>query len=1205
MARKTTKKGSKKRGCLQMADITAAKQNLEKTLSSVGINVTPGDDVSLRAGVLTMIQNLNLAFGDGSKPDQYTPETAQAIQDKITEHFNTPISGVTRLEEFKAAVAKDADFLVKDLKAPSWYVFGDKNDFRKDAKEKINGIYAQNLNNISRAFFEIMRLSENDDTKSLVRKIADNTDLLSLDNIHDSVALIENSQTFFGNLGTLNDNAFFDVAVDPKDLEKLKTKMTPQEEVALVEATIGIANPDGEWGDAERAALKAYVGKLQSDPYFGKGLRLEDKLDLPDNLRTLAVFDAGWSPKTGDVDADWKPQDVGGALGLQAYDDEQDGVWDFGFKLHFMQRVTLLGQSGTIHDEYNKSGMVFDEFKDVGTVRDAYKNSGTVRDEHKDSGTVREEYRISDTDRAEENGFTLKGYQQHFRFAQALENMESRGVQLLSKEDQLSPGQAARKVEEVLREFAPMLNDTLEDAQKKAEAAGRSFEANGLAALFDSKKGQEFGIEDFFAGKVAGDFLDLRIVEIKDADTKFDFKSQAALQGLMQVLSSEYVLGIQSPKGEEFFYTADKGIAMKAKLAAALDKENKDPPQFIKKMDEKQLDMLRAMLENGQFDTLISSLNVLSKNGRLINYNITDKKGFAPLTQDIVKDEIRRLEEANNPDAVKLFDTLLYSYTNGQFGINNVLDGASLRKGEDETLLDRGREPARDDEGHEEDDQKFSAKQKYAQRLAQYFESTKKALSGDAALDDAFFLTMMQSFRTLPLGNDTQRDLFQQHMVNAFRDSKDGAEFAEAVDKAMESIRERHGDVTLADRHFVRPTAHPKLANFEPFTSGGQSMDANDVIHAYNDLHLGKATGDMRARGQEAPLHMHTYLSFQDDDGQVYVAGIDKGAMIFTIEKVDAEQLAMIDQYLHNDEIDGKKMAYENRLAYLQDNSPVFALIFPDGYGDLSMVSYSRFHQHLSDISGGQGSVRKFADIKAEYADMAQEVRDNAIRRIGEPLLASGTARDAQKAAREFAAAVAKDAPPQPPEQDRVEMSHFANALRYKGQILDYDKLTLLDQYRGQDNFMVGLNGHQDIRLKGVNIAENPDNADMFAYYNPKTQTIDVLPYNDMFAPHTDDQGRINIFAVQNYLEHARQNNIKHVFTSAADQDTPEAKTGMGKVFTDSHDGKAKAPETEISAPKSDGASGAFNKPDADGKAPPPQKPVTPQEDTTPDPIKQ
>jgi hypothetical protein len=1197
-----------------MADLTAVKQNLEKTLASVGIHVNPGDDASLRAGALIMIQNLNLAFGDGTKPDQYTPETAQAIQDKLTEHFNTPISGVTRLEEFKAAVHKDTDFLAQNAEKPFWYRRGD-DKFREAVKDELNGIYADNPNNISRAFFEIIKLSENEDTKNLVAKIANNTDLLTPDNIHASVALIENADTFFNNLGALNDNAFFDVAVDPRDLKKLSAAFTPQEEVAFVEKMIGIPNPDGQWGDAERAALKSYIGELQRHEYFGKGLSLEEKMALPHDLRTAYVHDNRLAPHIGDADDGWKPHNAGSELGPQAYDNEQDGIWDFGFKLHLEQRLTLL--KGQYPEETAPEAS---EDADTDAAPQGKKNPGTRRLERRRARAARneqqdtnapsqEESTSSDAQTTEVSGITKDGYTRHAKFVGALIRMEARGIELLSEQDKLTPAEATRNVENALMVFAPMLNATLKDAQAKAEKAERLVNAYGVTEIFKDRA-DGIGAKDYFANFAAKDLLELRITEINTADTRFDFASQGALQGLMRVLSSEHVLGINSAQGEEFFYTPSKGNAIKTKLTDALKLPADQQPAFLQNMSAEQRADLQAMVESGQMDTLITSLNVLQKNGRILNYNIIDDKAVAPITQDIVKDEIRRLDAADNPDAVKLFDTLIYSYTNGQFGLNDVLDGNNLRAGEDETLLDRGLTPARDDEGHDEnpDDDKLSAKQKYDQRLAQYFDATKNRLKGSDAENDAFFLAMLNSFQTLPFGNHKHREMFRSSMTNAFRNSENGEEFAEAVNKAMADIRERHGEVTLNGRHNVQPSVHPKLDYFGTITSGGESFDVYDIIDAYEDFHLGNATGEERERGQGIDVGRHIMLSFQDDDGKTFVAGIDKGSMVFTIEEVTPEQLQLMNRYLNDEKIDGEDMSMQERVAYLQKNSPAFALIYPDGYGALTTLAYKDFYRHISDKSGVGFGVRHFAETKERNASMANTVRKHAVTVDDTPLLASGTVRDAQKAARDFAAAVTENAEPQPPREDREDLIHFTGQIRGAAVILDDEKMELLARYNGRDDITIG-NGQRHItRLKGVNIAQNPDNKPMVAYYNTTDKTIDVIPMSKNLEPHvtthSDQRQTVPVWVIREELDYRRMHNIKPVFGDVAQQkpDTTAPKTGVSGEFEKSGDGRALPAPVETLDTDNEGVRSVFNNPN-----PAPVTPAetsTPENDVTPDVVK-
>lgn len=606
--------------------------------------------------------------------------------------------------------------------------------------------------------------------------------------------------------------------------------------------------------------------------------------------------------------------------------------------------------------------------------------------------------------------------------------------------------------------------------------------SQGLVSILN--EGLEKGSENILAQLFAKDLVDQRIPGLGDnpPNGRLELREQAAIQGIMMVLSHQHVLGvpgalgIKNGKSKPFLYTPDKGNFIKHALRN-IDKDN--PPMFLRGMDEKQQKQFYDMIEGGKLDLFIDALDHLSSNDQLAAYQIFQGQGlgYSPVTKDILKSEVERLNAAN-PDAVGLLDTLILSYTRTE-GINNILNT------EDNIDL------------------KIEGTLSPAQRLEDFYKKARdhheKNNQSSGESFEVFLIRTLRTMEAMPFGYDHQRKAFRDGLEAALRSAatetdpdKAAATFARGVHGAMDKVLENDEHVAYSHRHDVTPRLHPDVYDFPDITSGGKTFTKDDIINAYNDLHVARADEEEQKYGRTRLLINHEALCFADDDGNKYIAVIDKHSMTFNIQKLDLT-------YFHEQTKDLPAEEVHNYIKEHVDefrkNDPAFALMFPGhNYPSLSS-SYGNFYDYAQGkLNGGY---RDFASQAAEYKAGATEVKTNAVEDIGPStvLIARGTSKDSARLAAEFRREQEARWPEISGQESRA-LTDYAYRLQAGPQIVSSDMLSLLEKIDGQTNLPVGSAQHISTPVKGADIQEG-SRGPFMAYYDRNSDLIMVRQVPD------------------------------------------------------------------------------------------------------------
>jgi len=138
----------------------------------------------------------------------------------------------------------------------------------------------------------------------------------------------------------------------------------------------------------------------------------------------------------------------------------------------------------------------------------------------------------------------------------------------------------------------------------------------------------------------------------------------------------------------------------------------------------------------------------------------------------------------------------------------------------------------------------------------------------------------------------------------------------------MDRLYEQHGTPGYSQRYERdAPAWKPGLENLT-ITSGGQSFSAADMAAFYDNYHIMTPSNPFKESLQTAFIDQPGYTSFKEDPGNVYIAGIDKQSMVFSIEKIDLDALNAI---YNDDTLSGD----EKRAEMLND--PGYALLVGTG----------------------------------------------------------------------------------------------------------------------------------------------------------------------------------------------------------------------------------------------------------------------------------
>ncbi|MCB1651955.1 MAG: hypothetical protein KDI46_07885 [Alphaproteobacteria bacterium] len=670
-----------------------------------------------------------------------------------------------------------------------------------------------------------------------------------------------------------------------------------------------------------------------------------------------------------------------------------------------------------------------------------------------------------------------------------LAQMDARGVAVLSDYDALDTGTAAQRIETALIGLVPKINETLDKNQDNVLV-------KSIVEIF------------------AGDLMDQRIPTNITLDGRLDFNDQAALQGLIMVLSNPAVLsdGKSLPKplpkalGEPWEYTAAKGDYILKRLT---DPEN--PPAFLLLMEEKERKAFQDLVKSGQLDALFTALDYMNDRDQLASYALFHGQGqaFAPLTRDILADDVARLNAAGHLDAVQLHDALLRAYTGG-FGLNDVLD-------KEHQIPDTSAESVH-----------------LKERLAIFYKKAREQFAKDQGTYDgfeAFLLPSLQTLNLLPFGDEAQRTAFREGVLKSARAAgSDGDKFAQGVEDAINGIE---GEIGYTHNYEIQPMLHPKLESMTPITSGGKAYSADDIIDMYNDHQIAYASPNYRAQAKAIPLCMQSYMAFRDDHNDVYVAVIDKKSMVFSVEKIDMDLMGRYlepEEYLaaHKGSLGAEeiqtlehliavkaelaqkydareasaKYVYEHAAPALREKSAGFAMLFPEDMRWASGSTPLAFLDHMKSVQNPADSSSALDAMAHETMAVAKAVRANAANKVESPktIPIGGNLYEAQLAG-EFEA-VAYDSIAS--RDDANRLLRDADDMAGEPQMLDQEHLSFLLKYAGK-NLALGKALGMSIRVAGVDVQPGvePDNA--MAYYNRLSQKIVIMPRPDYF-----DKGNVD-----------------------------------------------------------------------------------------------
>lgn len=462
----------------------------------------------------------------------------------------------------------------------------------------------------------------------------------------------------------------------------------------------------------------------------------------------------------------------------------------------------------------------------------------------------------------------------------------------------LSVASATMAVEITLQQLIPQLNKKLEDADKKAQG-----QINDLPDFLRDLAGM-------FKNAAGGQFLELRIPEISDPDGVFDWKSQAALQGLLTVLGHPMALNFrQDPtlaQVPDWYYTKAKGQFILSHLDELKEK-------LSKMMSEEELKKIEPMLSQENVGKLVRALDYLQEHGLITDLYLFENNFQPPLyTQDLFQDLVTQYQavaddgEPKNLDMIRLMDALTRQYAGPEKTLEFLMPELSVQN--------LGVEPSSD-----------PAVQK--QQLAQFYKAARERHQGTPQQFSDELYIMLNTVITLPFGEGDYRRGFNRVVEDAIRaagaedDPEKAAEiFAKTVSEGTAGLVHDHGAPQYV-RYNERdvPVWKPGLANMPAIVSGGQSFTAQDIAKAYDNFQAYKAPMVLGEGATSLPIDYHASVVFRDDAGDVWVAAVNRNSMVFSIEKIDVQ--AVHDIYMRED------IPYDERRQMMRDASAGWALI--------------------------------------------------------------------------------------------------------------------------------------------------------------------------------------------------------------------------------------------------------------------------------------
>lgn len=433
-------------------------------------------------------------------------------------------------------------------------------------------------------------------------------------------------------------------------------------------------------------------------------------------------------------------------------------------------------------------------------------------------------------------------------------------------------------VEEALKGLAPTINGALEGAQAKMQGN----ELGSLAA--------QFGLSGLFESFTQVGILDHRIPEITTVDAVFDLRSQASLQALMIFLSDPMVMNL--PGENKWYYTPEKGQL----ILQGLDDLKQRVKQMLGEEEYNRLG-LEEQLTRENLAPLIEALDFLATQDPprisqqlLFSQSVEIDDNVEALFRNILdvptdQTEIDYLAgfgahrmtgiAENNPGMLKLADSLTREFTT-QFGIHDLMpelrgvdtigqiDGALTRE----------------------------------QRLSQFYKEAraKHAENGHGDTFNQDLMILVGTINTLPFGSASYRQQYLHIMrraaerAGAISDPDQAAQvFATAVTEGMNTLYQNHGRPDY-QQYYKRetPSWRPGLENIT-VTSGGTEFSATEIARLYDQYHTVAPGNPYRENLKTDVIDMHGPVFFKDDEGNTYIAGIDKESMVFSVERLDVE----------------------------------------------------------------------------------------------------------------------------------------------------------------------------------------------------------------------------------------------------------------------------------------------------------------------------
>jgi len=626
--------------------------------------------------------------------------------------------------------------------------------------------------------------------------------------------------------------------------------------------------------------------------------------------------------------------------------------------------------------------------------------------------------------------------------------------------------------------------------------------ARGLPALLNETLEKETAAlseaERALAPLKVGNLLDRRALEIeKSANGILGSREQASLQGILNILGHEEFIGGFNSR----IYTPDIGREIKDGFPALMEK-------LKGKMSAEEYAAIKENLNDDDVAVLIAALDYLHEHKQINTELLVDNTGqpindIPAYTASIFQDRIDEFQ-TDNPDMVRLLNALTYEYTaksdaktgdvTGGFDVAELM----LLDVDDFDILELGIP---------------IDKASRQAELQKYFDG---ARANGASREDIALL--INTVITLPFGNEAYRRGWQRDAIAALSSEN----FAGDVVNVTEKLRGQHGNpeyVYANDRETL--VLDPKLENFS-IMSDGEKITADDIFGTYNDFHRFHAPQELREKGQIVSLYEQTFITFKDDEGDIYVAAADKSSGILRIEKMDVgavqagmkqhdERYAAAEkekgELTTADKVDAHRAMLE-AVAEI-DNPGIAALTKPNG-GLMASPDYI-----VNTLAKNAGFIQEqFARERAWAQEQKEQLVVQEVREAGEdstPYLSGAREQVVTHTPR------AKEAEPlRNVHQRAVEITRELNPLlRYAAKRVETPTilrpeeinghqgvLDMLQKFEGEE-LKLGTNLGDRFRVTGVDVQTGDE--PLMSWYDHKTATVRVAPISSII-PEGDIQ---------------------------------------------------------------------------------------------------